>query len=297
MSKQTKKQIPAVIPDAEQPAAGWTCPDCGLLVDAAFAECTCGTTYDGPLDTEETTAVSVASASKRHFGSVLKQSRPNIDPAFARDKESVPRLQEVTDTIWDLLDTLDRGAAQIGLRVGICLEMAKQLIKHGEFGDWQMAVFGADWDERQLRYFHSLGRTFLQQYRHLLPNAKSDRKLLTAEDIEPDTIMPTNLEGPAREFIGEKTLADLLDEHGIKKRPTGRPRGGDHGGGAAVAANALTPEAIKREHAREEWPELLSRLRAFIFTHKKLGYLDPTSLHEGRRAIQECIDEINKLKG
>ena len=285
------------------PADGWTCPDCGAVNDANSGECDCGTTYDGPMDDAEPTpetpalepAESVESA-KVTSGSLLKKAGPQIDPAFARDKESVPLLQGVTDTIRELLDTLDRGAAQIGLRVGICLEVAKQLVKHGEFEDWQMAVFGGDWDERHLQRFHALGKTFLQKYRHLLPNAKSDRKLLSAGDIEPETIIPPNLEGPAREFVGEKTLADLLDEHGIKKRPTGKPRGGDHGGGAAMAAKALTPEDVKREAARSEWPELISKLRGFVFTHQKLGYLDPTSLHEGRKAIEQCVDEINKLK-
>jgi len=219
-----------------------------------------------------------------------------FDPDFARNKESLPMLQTVTDAMHGLLITLDQGAAHIGLRVGICQEIAKQLVKHGEFEHWRDAIFGLAWSDSQLSYFHSLGKTFLQKYRHLLPNAKSDRKLLSAGDIEPETIIPPNLEGPAREFIGDKTLADLLDEHGIKKRPTGKPRGGDHGGGAAMAAKALTPEDVKREAAREEWPQLISKLRAFIFTFKKLGYLDPTSLHEGRKAIELCVDEINKLK-
>jgi hypothetical protein len=286
---------------------GWTCPECGAVNDTDSAECACGTTNDAPMEPEEPTAepAAVSVASDINALSTLLPKRRisaqichvEFDAAFARSKESMPMLQAVTDTMQGLLITLDQGAAHIGLRVGICQEMAKQLIKHGEFEHWRAAIFGLAWDERQLQYFHSLGRIFLQQNRHLLPNAKSDRKLLTAEDIEPETIMPLNLEGPAQEFIGDKTLADLLHDHGIKTRPTGRPRGGDHGGGAAMAAMALTPEAIKREHAREEWPELLSRLRAFIFTHRKLGYLDPTSLHEGRRAIQECIDEINKLKG
>ena len=245
-------------------------------------------------DTE--TPVSSVDSVKRTCMSVLKKPWPQVDPAYARDKESADLLQGVTDTIRELLDALDRGAAQIGLRVGICQEIAKQLIKHGEFEDWQMASFGSDWTERHLRRFHALGKKFLQQHRHLLPNAKSDRKLLSAGDIEPETIIPANLEEPAREFIGEKTLADLLDEHGIMKRPTGRPRGGDHGGGKAMHEKSLTPEDINRESAREQWHELVSNLRAFIFTHKKLGYLDPGSLHQFRKSLAECIEEINKIK-
>lgn len=254
------------------------------------------------------------SSAKRHCSAVLSpdingaQNNEHVqyDIACLRRYEDRDLLQQVADTIETNLIQLERNAAYIGLRVGVCLEIAKQLIKHGEFQGWYKAAFYA-WEERQLRYYHSLGKEFLKQHKDLLPHATSNRKLLTAEDVDPEVIIPRNLETPAKEFIGDHTLADLLDEHGIKKKtPARRGNGGDHGGGKARAEKYQDPnwernEAIIQIRAWiNDFDIPLRRLRDAIIDKKKHALLPPETIQEYRAGIDavrmECKDILDVLK-
>ena len=244
------------------------------------------------------------------IGNALTTYKVDFDAAFAKSEECLPLLHQVADAIDENLVTLDRNETYIGLRVGVCLEIAKQLVKHGAFERWRDGVFDA-WGERQLQYYHSLARVFLKQHKDLLPHAQSDRKLLTAEDVDPAEIVPTQLEAPAKEFIGGKTLADLLDEHGIKKRPTGKTRGGDQGGGETRSQQWANPEAHRRDMAMADLREIandmaepISRLRKYLLESKRQAYLPMEVIEEARTAythyrldLKDCLDALKQVKG
>lgn len=219
-----------------------------------------------------------------------------FDPAFAKNKESFPLLQQVADAIQGHLCALDRGAAYIAVRVGVCLEIAKQLVKHGEFENFRDGVFGHQWSESTLQFYHALGKQFLKQHKELLPHAKGDRKLLTAEDIDPEQIVPPHLETPAEKFIANKTLADLLDEYGIKKRPKKTKTGGDHGGGKTRGEQADIKNALSEAQASLVWQDMQTALGKFVHEDQYHCLLKTSELESGLKFFNSLIEEIDNVR-
>jgi hypothetical protein len=68
-------------------------------------------------------------------------------------------------------------------------------------------------------------RKFLKERANQLGVAPGAQKALPEAD--PEKVFPEELASDAEQFVGDKTLADLLDEHGIKKREKGK-KGGYH---------------------------------------------------------------------
>lgn len=253
------------------------------------------------IPTAKTTPASAESAaeSKGHCSALLQKCNSSsghaVSPKLARSPECLPMLEQVTAAIRVELETLERTSAYIGLRVGICMELGKRLVKHGSFEDWYHGWF--DYEARQLKYFHALARKFIAAHEGRLAYVLPEQKLLPPADGALPIMIPEDLEAPAREFVGDASLADLLDKYGIKKKPTGRPRGGDHGGGAAVSELAKRSEEWKRQRAEEDWDELVTQLRAFAIVQKRYLHLSPAVAVQGVRHLKDVLAVFEKVRG
>jgi len=129
-----------------------------------------------------------------------------------------------------------------------------------------------------------------------LPKGQVSALQLLAEfdPTEVNTLRRQAVAEAVREVTNEQSLTQLYFDWGIAKRP--KHRGGDHGGGKARSEQCARPEERKEMWARVEWPRIIGELRHFVLHDKLHCYLDPTNLHEGRKAIAECLDIIKQTK-
>lgn len=135
---------------------------------------------------------------------------------------------------------LENEAAWRALRIGMLLLRAKEECAHGEFGDW-MAQHVGEVRERQARNFMELARAYVER-RKL---EKADAFMLTAGD---DGAKTRAEQAAALEFVGQKSLNELLREHNIKAPPP--PAGGDQN--LVAWLKEQRPELVGKVKSRKE---------------------------------------------
>ena len=103
------------------------------------------------------------------------------------------------------------------------------------------------------------------------------------------------------ELIRE-TLADMTDARSWQQLwldmgllRSQKPRGGDHGGGAAMAAKARDAHGqlqFEMAVAKQDWNELIYNLRDFVLTHKRHLLLQPGEVIGGRQALGDVVKAL-----
>lgn len=125
----------------------------------------------------------------------------------------------------ELFEKLEAEASFRALRIGMLLLRAQAALKRGEFEPW-MQKHVTDVRRAQSYYFMGLARTFISQKK-----LANDHAYLLCE-AQPDVKHKGGKTGEVVQlvfdFIQDKSLNDLLDEYGIKKRCDLRRQGGSN---------------------------------------------------------------------
>jgi hypothetical protein len=138
----------------------------------------------------------------------------------AEDTESLARLEASIQRDISLSGKLDKAGAMVAIKIGLALESAKALLRHGEYENWMQSRFGNVFSERKGQYYAKLAKAFLHSDAGsglLLPPPREAGNWLVVADEG------SALHGSVEAFVGDMTIGELLDKHGV--RPA-RQKGG-----------------------------------------------------------------------
>lgn len=279
MSKQANKTRPAATTTKEKPAAGWTCPDCGLINDFCFGECSCGTTYDDPVVEEELIV-----------GEVLPPETTTLAvvPALAPDVAvRVEAINALHDEIEEHLAAFAERVVRCGLEL---LELKKQ-VGHGKW-------------EKFFEQNISRQRFQLRNAQKYMEVAKAVKAKIAGKEGGMEMLLSGEESGDdgADQFdVIRDTLADMTDARSWQQlwmdfgllRPK-MQRGGNHGGGAARAALAQfkpSPMELEAMVSQEQWKTIVMQLREFAQNHRHV-HIDEPTLTTGIASIKDCLKMI-----
>ena len=97
-----------------------------------------------------------------------------------------------------------------------------------------------------------------------------------------------------QEVTNERSLTQLYFAWGIVKPPT--PRGGDHGGGAAMHERSKHSNQLEILNAHEQWQLIIQYFREFSLQKKRYVHVPPAAIEAGLESIRECIRALPKEK-
>ncbi len=145
----------------------------------------------------------------------------------------------------------DKASAMMTIKIGLGLQFAKGLIKHGNYEDWVEYKFGEMFSKRNAQYASKLAKKFLASDagRTLqLPAPQEGGSFLILANENSDN----QLFRSVQDFVGDKTLPDLYAEHGIKAQKPKAP------GGWRPATRLIELNQLENAHLRgkefEVWP-------------------------------------------
>lgn len=117
----------------------------------------------------------------------------------------------------DLEDSrkIDKAGAFVGVRIGLELQAAKALVQHGLFEEWVERSFEG-LTARRAQYHLKIAKVFLTETsgRLQLPQATEMGALMVRSSDGSD------LHKAVMDFVGEKTLPELMDHYGIRAKGT-----------------------------------------------------------------------------
>lgn len=117
-----------------------------------------------------------------------------------------------------LAGKLDKAGAMIAIKIGLALEMAKRMIGHGFYEAWMKGKFGDIFSARRGQYYLKLAQKFQQTeyYRHLALPEKSEMGNYLAVSDE-----MSELGVAVSSFVGDLSINELMDKHGVKSKLPG----------------------------------------------------------------------------
>ena len=113
---------------------------------------------------------------------------------------------------------VDKAGAMIAIKIGLALDMAKRMIGHGFYEAWMKSKFGDIFSARRGQYYLKLAQKFQQTeyYRHLaLPEKSEMGNYLAVSDESSD------LGNAVASFVGDLSINELMDKHGVKSKLPG----------------------------------------------------------------------------
>lgn len=107
---------------------------------------------------------------------------------------------------------LEKASAMVSIKVGLALNAGKDMLRHGEYEPWLESQFGGDFGSRKAQYYSKLAKIFVAENRAnlALPAPKETGNWLAVRDEGSDLAIAVS------EFVGDLSLAELLDKHKIK---------------------------------------------------------------------------------
>ena len=129
------------------------------------------------------------------------------------DNESLARLEMSIQRDIQLSSRLDKAGAMVAIKIGLALRSAKDLLRHGEYGPWVRSRFGNVFSERKGQYYLKLAEVFLRSEAGaallMPPPSEAGNWLVLADD-------GSQLHASVDAFVGDMTIAELLDKHGVR---------------------------------------------------------------------------------
>src|SRR5690606_16247103 len=166
----------------------------------------------------------------------------------------LPKLQAAALQQLAEIRRMERESAARAVLAGLTLIRVKHSLKHGQFLPWlKQHVQGVGY--QQCNFYMGLAQVFVAKARITKP----DMLALPGDQ----TALSLDAEGEARgffskleKFVGEASLNDLLDKHGLKKKKLGgkRTSAADTGDGDDTPTDPEELAALKREEL-SEWLE------------------------------------------
>jgi len=161
-----------------------------------------------PIDPEILPKEATAAAAAQDRMGIMKR---------AEDFSSLERIEASIQRDIGLSGKLDKAGAMVGIKIGLALQSAKALLRHGEYEGWVSSKFGDAFSERKAQYFAKLASAFLRSTESAalaLPAPRDAGNWLVVADDG------SQLQGCVEKFVGDLTIGELLDKHGVRPAKT-----------------------------------------------------------------------------
>jgi len=206
--------------------------------------------------------------------------KPGAEVAKCLHKETFQTIAVQINTAFDQWKWVDRANTILTLRMGIMLEYVKSQMEHGEWEPWREAH--VQMSRPHTYRFRGVAQRFLAKnklnFKAVLPMLEAQREAPEAERFEQ----------LAMSFVGDLTQTELFE----KCKCIPERRGGDHGGGAARAAQMRQSRMeLERLHAQEQWQTVIKTIREFAAANRHI-HIEPRTLTTGIRAIKDALKII-----
>ncbi len=210
------------------------------------------------------------------------------------DKGTLAKLQAGVVVEIKLLDSIDTEVAARRIIIGLALLRIKATLKHGQWLPWfKKNVIGTGY--RTCAYAMRLAEVFLEEAQP----AKADLAALPTDTVSLATIdhraEAKKFLKALKGFVGERSFAELLDEHELRDAP----KLGGARGKAAAAAPAQPDEEQLYLFARDEIGGVLQRAEELLVKENQLQYLarQPAEVRgvvESLRALADKVEAAAK---
>jgi hypothetical protein len=129
------------------------------------------------------------------------------------DFSALERLEASIQRDIQLSGRLDKAGAMVGIKIGLALQAAKALLRHGEYEGWVASRFGDAFSERRAQYYAKLAASFMRsaeggQLAMPLPREAGNWLVVADEG--------SALQKSVEAFVGDMTIGELLDKHGVR---------------------------------------------------------------------------------
>jgi len=175
-----------------------------------------------------------------------------------------------------------------GLAAGMLLWTIKESLPHGEFGKWaeqNIEFFGKTYRN----YLMQLALVFIEKMKVQRPELLAVRGDQMELAIEKRETLVARFEERVGKFIGDLTLAELFDKHGIKdSKKVGGAR--EKTPGVAPSAPA-SPEQLAA-NTRDEIGGAIQRIETLLFIEGRLSHV--TDDHDFLRGLSTSLGGIAK---
>lgn len=270
---------------AKAPEILLTCPDCGAhgFLPRGL------TAHRGTLNcqrriTEREEAVVAANqaevaaraavARTPHPSTPSRMAKPNTISALSivgsaelkADTEQLSLLQASAVEQFRRMRAMREEEALRGVLLGLTLHRVKASLPHGEFGKW--AKMHATFGERWVNYLMKLALIFIDKSKATKPEllaCPGDQIALAIDGMEGEQ---RRFVTKAKKFVGELSLAELLDKYEIK---TGKKLGGAREKGEEEQTPP-TPEELAQQ-TRDEIGTGIQKLEQLLITENRLQYV------------------------
>ncbi|HEY0966954.1 MAG TPA: DUF3102 domain-containing protein [Opitutaceae bacterium] len=202
----------------------------------------------------------------------------------------VAKLQKATIEQLLIVNQLGVERAHRAVFVGFLLTRVKASLKHGEWGAWQKENVHA-FKKSTANHYMRLFAVFCESMEIQLPDlmalpVNKAKSLVNSKGNTPAHRFAAKL----KEFVGERSLSELLDEHGI--RDAGKVGGAREAGSSTPAT--VDPEALYQQ-SRDELGLILSRAEEAFLKENRLQHLaghpeEVLGVVTGLRALADKVE-------
>jgi Protein of unknown function (DUF3102) len=204
------------------------------------------------------------------------------DPQFSTAVEKLPMLQKLVIDQLAAVARMERDAALHAIVIGLTLYRIKASLPYGQFGKWISKHLEPK--KSQVNNYMRLATAFLENS----GVSKPDLLALPGDSAK----MILTGDGPAKrlfkkavEFVGDKSLNELLIEHAIKSAGTGS------GSGAPAAVPPGGEDPLWADTA-----EHLMGLRTLLLDPETMKRFTATQLNDIETQWASGLDQFRKLK-
>jgi hypothetical protein len=184
----------------------------------------------------------------------------------------------------DAIKRMETGAALRAIRFGIVMYQVKATLPHGQFLKWRDQSFPA-LKRTQAGFYMSLALTFVEKSKANLPEVLALPEVQTDLPLDQQQGPSAEILGKAYAFVGDCSLNELLDKHGIK--------GKGKLGGARESDDAEKPIKTAEELAAQK----LEEISAWLDTGKQLLVEENALQHltATPETIRAIVSELSTL--
>lgn len=198
----------------------------------------------------------------------------------------VERIKVINDHHGAAMSAMGQ-AAMHAIMCGFELHAAKAELPHGEWAKW--VVKNCEFSFRTAQCYMQVAARKVDHIAEL--SHVRDFSLGVA---------PHQLTAPQRQRLTEaikdtvddKSIRQMYLDLGIITEADPKARGGDHGGGAARAAQAATSTAMLNAKAEQEWDFVVKGLQRFVRIEKNIVRLERHSLNVGIETLTDCLKSL-----
>lgn len=202
-----------------------------------------------------------------------------------QDTSLLDKIANQINTDFVIYQKHEMEATTLMLKLGLMVEMAKQNLKHGQLQKWIQNA--TDLSYRHAHRFHQLAKIFID-----VQKLKSGEVFALVDPTNSESALADKLQQMAVEFLGDKSQAELLAEHGIavKKAAKTSP------GGDTSKHNKTLTIGEKQTIATEAVGDLMLRIRKVTMGDRDDRLINLVGVHTLREFLGDLIDAQANIK-